>query len=949
MYLFKKLIVHVMLLWTIWSLPCNAQNKFYLSGQDAATAVNWQFKINEGRNSGSWTTIPVPSNWETQGFGYYMYGMDKIENRKSGVADYRHQFDFEPQEKKRYFIVFQGSMTDTTVVLNNKKIGFHQGGYTEFKFEVTGALRGGLNTLDVNVNSSSTDESIVRAERYADYWMFSGIFRPVFIEEVADEFVERVAIDAQMTGDFTMDVYTNGVNKADSVSAQIYDSKQNKVGNAFNALIASDKGKQKVQLKAKFTGIDLWSHEFPNLYSVKVELKSDDSILHSYDEKFGFRSFEVRDHDGFYLNGKRILLKGANAHSFNPETGRALSKADIEKSIKLMKELNFNFVRPSHYPPDSYFFELTDEYGLLALNELPGWVKPLSKDIGPKIVRELIVRDVNHPSIIMWSNGNHNAHVPEFDVDFARWDIQKRRPLKNASKDSNIFDKYNPDWDIVNTTYYPDYATAKRNLFEKNHIYLPNEVLHALYDGGGGANLKTYWDMFEASPVGGGMTIWALYDEGLMRNDMGYTVDNQGAKAADGILGPYGQKMGDSDTIREVWSPVVISDKNIDQHFNGRIAIHNKFDFANLNQTTIIWKLIDFANPDASSNGHRTVKSGTITVNLAAGETGELELNLPKSFITNDALMIEVHDMQNNLVYDKRLPITEPKNGFRLLSDQAYQQDKQDVFTFHRGDTTLRFDRNSGVLAEILDKDKATSLGNFPFLTFKALDDQLVNNTTHTSRAIVSKKGNSFVIKALNTKGFDYLTWTLKANGEIALDYAYTLAEGQYYYAGIGIEVAAGKVQRKRWLGEGPWRIYQNRKEGGILDVYAIDKKISSPGEIYNGPEFEGYFAPWNWAVFYLDNYLNVGFINRSDVTLGVLNPINAKDPKNSIWHYPEQQGFYLFDAISAVGSKWKDMKVFGPDAQPTLFNKQVKGTTSLLINWNKPDAKAKRVDMELE
>ena len=118
------------------SLQVNAQRKVYLSGEDASTAVNWEFKLDKGRNSGFWTTIPVPSNWEMEGFGYYHYGMDKVEDRLSGIADYRHAFDFEKAPNKRYFITFKGSMTDTKVKLNGKEVGLHQGGHTEFKFEV---------------------------------------------------------------------------------------------------------------------------------------------------------------------------------------------------------------------------------------------------------------------------------------------------------------------------------------------------------------------------------------------------------------------------------------------------------------------------------------------------------------------------------------------------------------------------------------------------------------------------------------------------------------------------------------------------------------------------------------------------------------------------------------------------------------------------------------------
>lgn len=945
----KQLRLKHFLLLTILCLTANvaiSQQKTFLSGQDASTAVDWEFKITDGRNSGFWTTIPVPSNWETEGFGYYLYGMDKMEKRTAPVGFYRHTFNYSTQKDKRYFITFQGSMTDTKVSLNGQDIGFHQGGYTEFKFEVSPFLSDGENMLEVEVNSSSTNASLVAGELYADFWLFSGIFRPVFIEEVPDEFIENVAIDAQMTGDFKMWVYTNGVEKGQSLSGQLYDADHNKVGKPFTAELTDDK----TELLAHFDEVDLWSHEFPNLYSVEVALKGKKEVLHTYTQKFGFRTFEVRDHDGFYLNGQRILLKSANMHSFRPETGRTLSMADMVENIRLMQEMNFNCVRPCHYPPDAYFFDLCDSLGLLSLDETTGWVRPLDVEIGTQIATEIVRRDVNHPSIILWGNGNHNAHVPELDPVFHKWDIQKRRPLKHAPKNGNIFKGYSPDWDIVNTTYYPNYATVKRCLFEEDHIYLPNETLHALYDGGGAANLKTFWDMFEASKVGGGLTIWALFDEGLMRTDMGYTADNQGAKAADGIVGPHGEKDGSYYAIREIWSPVVIANERIGADFNGTLEVHNKFSFTNLSDCKIEWKLINFANPDGTPNGHRTLASGLITSQIAAGDKGQLSLVLPDSYINNDALAIQVYDTKGMLVYDKRLPITTSQRPrFRASSNVPYKRLEGEAFSFQRYNTILNFDPNSGVLLSVLDKGKSTSLANFPFLTYEEADTALENSTVNTSPASVTQEGDNWIIEVENSRGFDYLKWTLKANGEIALDYAYTLDKGKYYYAGIGMEVAANDVLRKRFLGEGPERIWNNRTEGGILDVYAVEKQVNIPGSVYNTPAFEGCFAPWDWAVFYLDNHLNIGFKNQTEVTLGVLNPTNAKDPKRATWHYPKTEGFFFFDYIASVGSKWKVAAEFGPDAQPHLIDKQVTCVVSMFINWNKPIVKAKRVDMEVE
>lgn len=941
----QKSLITVLLLVLLYS-GLSAQQKVYLSGEGASTAVDWEFKISEGRNSGFWTSIPVPSNWETEGFGYYLYGMDNMEKRTLPVGYYRHSFDFSVSTDNRYFIVFQGSMTDTKVTLNGRDVGIHQGGFTEFKFEITDFLEDGKNMLEVEVNSSSTNKSIVEAERFADYWMFAGIFRPVFIEEVPSEFIEHVAIDAQMSGDINMWVYCNGSKNAKNLTAQVYDHAQNKIGEAFSAKISGEK----TSLKSNFHDINPWSHEFPNLYTVEIELRSNKELLHTYKKKFGFRTFEVRDHDGFYLNGKRILLKGASMHCFRPETGRTLSKSDMEENAHLMLDLNFNCVRASHYPVDAYFLDVCDSLGLLAMVETTGWYRPLDTLIGTQLVKEMVIRDVNHPSLILWGNGNHMAHNPALDAVFMEWDIQQRRPLKNEAKNNDIFANYNPEWDIVNTTYYPNYATIKKNLFESNHIYLPNETIHSLYDGGGGANLKTYWDLFEQSKVGGGIMLWALFDEGLMRTDLAYTADNQHSKAADGIVGPHGEKEGSYYTVRELWSPVVVTNEKIDGEFNGELEVHNKFLFTNLNQCNIKWKLINFANPDGTPNGHRIVASGIGHANLEAGAKGRLSVKLPENYEENDALSIEVFDPKGNFVYEKRIAITTSKRPvFRASAKDGFIQDNKDRFTFRRGKTTLKFDESSGILLTVVENGKLSSLQNFPFLTYEAADTIINRKTEMVSNAMVRQKGMQWIIEVKDSKDFDNLKWTLNPGGEIVLDYAYTLDSGAYHYAGIGMEVLAKDVLRKRWLGEGPARIWKNRTEGGILDVYCLDKLVNIPGLVYNPPEFEGCFAPWNWAVFYLDNNLNVGFQNNTEVTLGVLNPVNGYNPKFASWSYPEKEGFYFFDCFSAVGSKWKASTEFGPDAQPSQINKQIQGSVSMYINWNRPLQKANRVDVEIE
>ncbi len=912
-----------------------SQTKTFLSGTYADTAVDWEFKMSEGRNSGYWTTIPVPSNWETKGFGYYTYGKDhKDYKTKPEIGFYRHNFKFNLKSDKRYFIVFQGSMTETTVTLNGQQIGeTHVGGFTEFTYEITDFLKNGGNLLEVEVLKPAKHPQVVKAERIADYWLFGGIFRPVYIEELPGNFIDRVAIDAQMNGDFKMDVFTDTSKENVSITAQVYDSNNQKVGKSFSGKVSKNKGHVEASLK----NIALWSHEYPNLYTVETTLKQKNKTLHTYKQKFGFRTFEVRDQDGFYLNDKRVLLKGANMHSFRPETGRTLTRQDMLDNLKLMQDMNFNTVRICHYPPDAEFLDLCDSLGLMAMDELPGWRHALPDEIGSKIVKELVIRDVNHPSVVLWSNGNHLAHNPKFDEDFFKWDIQKRRPLKNETKIGDIYKGYTPDFDIVKTNFYPSYNLLKQRLFEENHIVLPNEALHALYDGGGGANLKTYWDAIEKSKVGGGLMIWALFDEGLRRTDMNNQPFHQGNNAPDGIVGPNGEKDGSYYAVREIWSPVNIKEDKITSSFNGKLTVENKFDFVNINECKINWKLIAFETPNTSASGHRTVASNTVvSPDVPANAAGHFRIALPEVLPNFDALVIEVFDNKGHFVYEKRLLQEKESFYFQTSISKTVKQDEHNPFLFYLGATTVLFDAYSAVLKKVAVKGKETSIKNFPSIAAKGVDTLKVEKIRACStKATVKKEGENFIIENHNCNGFDAIKWTIKPSGELKLDYKFSPQAGYYEYAGIGMRIKADGVKSKRWLGEGPTRIWKNRAEGGLYDVYAVDKLINIPGEVYNQPEFEGYFAPWKWAVFHLEDHVSLGFQNNSNVILGVLNPVNGENAKFASWQYPFNEGFYFFNAMSAVGSKWKKPTEFGPDGQPTLINTALSGSVSLFVNWN--------------
>jgi beta-galactosidase/beta-glucuronidase len=191
--------------------------------------------VTSGMNSNKWSKIAVPSCWEQQGFGTFNYGMDRINPEEKGL--YKHQFKMDPAwENKKIFIVFEGSMTDTEVKINGKSAGpIHQGAFYQFRYDITDLVKNGNeHLLEVSVNKKSANNSVNRAERQSDFWLFGGIFRPVYLEIVPQTFIERIAVDAKANGFFGIQVFTKNTRKNQSIEIQVQELKGKPVGKPFS-------------------------------------------------------------------------------------------------------------------------------------------------------------------------------------------------------------------------------------------------------------------------------------------------------------------------------------------------------------------------------------------------------------------------------------------------------------------------------------------------------------------------------------------------------------------------------------------------------------------------------------------------------------------------------------------------------------------------------------------
>ena len=591
-----KVIFLVINLLFVSFLSAQPTEHMYLSGIDKDHRVAWDFYCTDGRQFGKWTTIPVPSNWECEGFGTFNYGQDKDELKGKENGLYRYQFTVpENWKSKIVTIIFEGSMTDTEVKINGKSAGaIHRGAFYRFSYDITGLLNfGKKNLLEVKVSKHSENNSVNDAERRGDFWTFGGIFRPVYLEAKPNEHIGRIALDAKADGSIKIDVFLQGIQETNRLEAQVKTLDGKSVGNPFS--VSLEMGNDHTLLKGEIPGIKSWSPETPNLYLLELRLSDDSKIIHQISERFGFRTIELRERDGFYVNGVKIKFKGINHHSFWPASGRTTSKKISIDDVNLIKDMNMNAVRMSHYPPDVHFLDVCDSLGLFVLDELTGWQRAYDTEAGSKLAQELIIRDVNHPSIIVWDNGNEGGWNTGLDHWFDELDPQKR-PLIHPYQ---VFRK-------TDTDHYMEYNYGTGVHQNGIRVVFPTEFLHGLYDGGHGAGLEDYWTQMWNNPISAGGFLWDFSDQAVVRVDQNGKLDTNGNRGADGILGPYREKEGSFYTVKELWSPVFFEKRFITAEFNGQFTIENRYHYTNLKDCRFRYQLVTLPLPGKKRSDNRS-------------------------------------------------------------------------------------------------------------------------------------------------------------------------------------------------------------------------------------------------------------------------------------------------------------------------------------------------------
>ncbi len=889
--------------------------------------VQWDFFCSDGHNSGKWTKIGVPSCWELQGFGTYQYGMRFYgKATPEGIANetgkYKHEFTLPKEWNGRQIqLVFEAAFTEIRVQINGRKAGSgtYQGGFTRHTIDVSDRVFFGQkkNRLEVEVLKESTNPQVNLAERRADYWNFGGIWRPVFIISKPAKNIQRVAIDAKGDGHFMADVFLNRAVPNSSVSVDIFDAKGTKVAKEQTFPVASDQAKVDFNTK----GIKAWNAEQPHLYTAIFTLKdTQGNTLHVERQKFGFRTIEYRHQyagdkeDGLFINGQKVIVKGVNRHSFRPETGRTLSKQKNIEDVKLIKSMNMNAVRLSHYPADPEFLDACDSLGLYVECEQPGWHWAHETITGSKIVEEMVLRDVNHPSIIFWSNGNEGGFNYELEEFFTKNDPQKRVVLYPWANRNGFETKHYRSWGETS-----EYMRQKE-------IFMPTEFLHGLYDGGHGAGLRDYWRLMMSNPRCAGGFLWDLMDQGVVRTDQNDIIDCVGNFGADGIVGPHMEKEGSFYTIREVWSPVQW--KYLD---SGKITIENCYNFINLKDCKFTYKLLQM--PEYGKTDVKVIKEGKFeSPDAAPGQ--RVQLALPRNYLEADAIQLTAIDPNGQEIftwsYKFRMRVGNlNRKALRENTQQYTYTEDGDQLLVKNDNRQYTFSKKTGMLMGVSVDGKKISFSNGPrFVAAKRSDRSDDGFYNHDDKQAEKKKtqyteyadqgafagftfSDSTLVANYQHGSLEKVTWRFLQDGGAYMDVDYYF-NGVVDLLGVCFDYPEQMVKRKTWVGKGPYRVWQNRMEGPQYGLWSNDYNDPIPGETFEYPEFKGYFSNVSWMKLETtEGQLGIEGIN---LKVGVYTPRDGRD--HILYTLPET-GIAILRAIPAVRNKVNTTDLNGPSAQP--------------------------------
>lgn len=861
----------------------------------------------ENYDISKWVNMPVPGNWEFNGFGIPMYinvgygfpvNPPHINREDSPVGSYRHDFNIPDNwDGRRTFLHFEGGTNAMYVWVNGQKVGYTENAKSPAEFDITKYLRKGKNTLACQVHKFS-DGSYLEDQ---DMWRLGGINRSVYLYSTADtrilDFFAHPDLDknyknGSLNVDITLKNYTNSA-QPQQVELTVLDKVGKKVFAKSQKATIDANGTSDLAISGNISNPLKWTAETPNLYTMLITLKDGKgNVIETTSHKIGFRKIEIVDGQ-LFINGKKIYFKGVNLHEFNTNAGQVVTREVMMRNLQLMKELNINAVRTSHYPQPPLWYKLCDEYGIYLVDEAnleshglgygPANVSNFPQWHGAHMDRIIraVERDKNHASVIFWSLGNEASNGKAFH-DMYDWAKKRdasrpvqyeqafdRKDVRNSARNTDILAPMYPSWNAMT-------KDAKDDL---GRPYIMCEYAHAM--GNSMGHFQEYWDLMRSSKNMQGGFIWEWYNHGYPTHDeqgrfywayggdlKGYNKQNDGNFCMDGIISPDQNYLPHTHIVKKVYQDILFKAKELN---NGVITVINDFKFTDLTAKNYTYKWVLLKNGKQEAEG-------IFDAIVPANGQKDVKLNLPKLNVeagTEYYLQVFAYSKEKTAFIPAGFEVAKeefamPVNNYFVSKDRSGKVDvkmEESKVTLSSGSITYEFatkDNNSSLVA--MKDENANVFNELPRLNFwRAPTDNDFGESFHYKSALWASANQNIIYKHVGVEekegnvSVKYeaklgaieakvdLTYTVNKDGSLTIDADYkALSDNLPEMSRFGMFMILPKEYNDfTWYGRGPWENYIDRNVDTFMGIY--NGKVEDQAFPYFRPQETGNKTDVRW------------------------------------------------------------------------------------------------------
>ena len=832
------------------------QRAYYIPNGFTLLNGEWDFKyyerdFDESRVEKSWDKIDVPSCWQLKGYdnpnyanAAYPFPYDPpFVPTENPMGVYRRTFTVEDTSNKTY-IVFEGVSSCMELYINDRYVGYTQGSHLQAEFDISDFVVSGENTVVAKVRKWCSGSYL----EDQDFLRFNGIFRDVYLLSRPVGHIVDIKIT---TDDNTVNVSFDG-----KAAVSLFDRDGNLLG------------KTDAEGNVSFT-VDnptLWNAEKPYLYELVFEY--DGEIIK---QKFGFVDYRIGSEYEFLVNGVEVKLKGINHHDTNPYNGWTMTDEEMMDDLLLMKKLNINTIRTSHYPPPPKFLNMCDELGFYVMLETdleahggvmreaggcnwdcldnPVWTccEPKWKEAYVDRMARAYHRDKNHTSIFAWSTGNESGHGDNHlaMMEFIRANDTKRLiHCEDASRESEMHDFYGKDMnyladrpDIHSRMYEEmDGIIQKAEDPEFKRPYFKCEYSHAMGNGPGDA--YDYWEIFykHKKLIGGCVWEWADHTvvvDGVPKygGDFEGEVTHDGNFCADGLVFHDRTLKAGSLEVKAVY-------QYMDCTLNGdTLEILNRYDFTNLLEYTFRYEV---------KTDEGVVDSGELNLDVEPKATTTIKIKLPESATLGAYVNCYLTDSDGYCVAQKQLEVPVAISKTEKTFTPATAEDNAGYIVFTGDRFKYIFDKNLGTFVSIVKNGEEQICAPIRLTVFRApMDNERIIKlkwywcnvweAENLDKQFDKVYGCEFDGKTVTvdasisgvsrTPFFRYtVKYTVSDEGVINVSLSGKVKENCIWLPRLGFEIKTPYDKSEfTYYGMGPYESYNDMHHASMIDWYCSD------------------------------------------------------------------------------------------------------------------------------